>query len=241
MKIGIISDIHGNLEALRSVYTALDDLDCGYLVCLGDIVGYGPSPNECVDLVRERCDAVLMGNHDCATVGQMDIAYFNPYAREALFWTRSQLSKENFNFLRDLPLTCERDSAIFVHSTPFQPHMWHYVVTPSDAMFQLAYFDQQVCFIGHSHQPLMLSFESETTCRLHAGEVTMEPEVRYLVNVGSVGQPRDGIPDSCFAVFDEEQSLIRLYRQPYAVGKTQEMMRKSGIHPFLIERLEYGR
>ncbi|MBN2385064.1 metallophosphoesterase family protein [bacterium] len=242
MKIVILSDIHGNLEALNSILHFLDHEKIDQIICLGDIVGYGANPNECIELIRTTCDLALIGNHDHAALGHLDISYFNPYAKKSVIWTGSVLKDDNRQYLENLPLTAERPEATYVHSTPHQPRDWSYIFTVYDARLNFKFFTTQVCFIGHSHQPVFIVLSPQ-------GEIFVQPPphlelkegYRYIINVGSVGQPRDGNPDSSVVIFDLAEGSIRLVRLPYDIAQVQAKMQQAQIHPFLIERLAYGR
>jgi diadenosine tetraphosphatase ApaH/serine/threonine PP2A family protein phosphatase len=242
MQLAFISDIHSNLEALQTCLAVIDQTGCDAIVCLGDTVGYGPSPNECTEIVRERSSLCLAGNHDHAAIGFLDTAYFNEYARQAIVWTSSVLKSENVEFLKGLEIATEKWSTLFCHSTPFQPEMWNYIFTTEEARLNFAFFEQFACFIGHSHQPFIVGLTPEGEIDVcPEPEAKLDPAFRYIINVGSVGQPRDGNPASCIAFYDIEARHIRLQRVPYDVGRVQERMVQAGLHPFLVERLAYGR
>jgi putative phosphoesterase len=154
MRIAIISDIHSNLEALTKALEIIDTKNIDEIVCLGDIVGYGANPNECVEIVKKRAKYVVMGNHDFAVaVDPTELAYFNSYARESALWTRGVLTEENLEFLRSLPFTISIKNLLFVHSSPAQPREWEYIFTEAQAKVQFKYFTEKICFIGHSHLP----------------------------------------------------------------------------------------
>jgi len=192
MLFAIISDIHGNLEALQTVLEYLQKKKVEQIFCLGDVVGYGPNPNECVSLVREHCSTVLMGNHDYAAIGKANLEYFNEFARMATFWTRDVLTPENRKYLEALPLTHQTDQYLMVHASPTNPEHWYYVLSVDEAQIEMQSFTQDLCFIGHSHVPVIYSEKQmfkKTT-------FTFEQNQKYIVNVGSVGQPRDRDPRS---------------------------------------------
>src|SRR3990172_12337150 len=157
MKYAIISDIHGNLEALESVLDDIERRKVDSILCLGDIIGYGPNPNECVELIKSKAKIILAGNHDYAPLGKIDISYFNPWARSAIEWTRGELSEESVEFLLSLPLKAEIDGFTIVHATPYHPQEWNYIITIGDAIKNFPEFKNQICFIGHSHVPMIIS------------------------------------------------------------------------------------
>lgn len=241
MKYAIISDIHGNLEALDTVLTEIDKQKVDSIVCLGDIVGYGPNPNECVDKVREVAEVSLAGNHDYAPLGKLDLSYFNPWARDAIRWTADELSESSVEFLLELPLKLELDGFTIVHATPEQPTEWNYILTIGDAARNFSEFNGQVCFIGHSHVPMIVSLDQEGEYLVQKeNPLKIEDEMRYIINVGSVGQPRDLNPKASFAIYDSEAKKYELFRAEYDIGQTQSKIRQSGLPEFLAERLELG-
>ena len=169
----IISDVHANLEALQAVLAEIENEDIDSLLFAGDCVGYGPDPNECVELIKKNASIMIAGNHDWGTVGLTEVRKFNAHAQVAIDWTRDVLSKQNFSFLHDLPLT-EKISAgsdiFLVHGTPKEPEKWHYFLFEYDAKANLRYFDEQVCFLGHSHTPFIVerSPQGKTDRFMHA-------------------------------------------------------------------------
>ncbi len=241
MKYAIISDIHGNLEALECVLSEIDRREVETILCLGDVVGYGPNPNECVEIIRERAKITLAGNHDYAPLGKIDISYFNPWARSAIEWTRDQLSEASVTFLDELPLTSECDGFTIVHSTPLAPDEWNYIITIGDAIKNFPEFSNQICFIGHSHVPLVIAVSGRDECHVvKENPVELSEEFRYIINVGSVGQPRDLNPSSAFAIYDSSARKFELVRVDYDIQKTQGKIRRSNLPDFLAERLALG-
>lgn len=225
MRIAVFSDIHGNLEALEAVVKRIEKEKVDEIYCLGDIIGYGPNPNECIELVKSVTEKVVMGNHDSAVVNQTDILLFNSYARESTEWTRRVIKDENYEFILGLPLKISEKDLLFVHSTPLIPEDWNYILTQYGAEKQFNYFDENVCFIGHSHRP----------------EVFKSIDDRLIINDGSVGQPRDGNPDSCFLIFDTENLSYEFVRIPYDTKTVYKKIIKAGLNEFLGERLLVGR
>lgn len=236
MRIAIISDIHANLEALTRALTIIDERKPDEIICLGDVVGYGPDPNECIDLIRERSKVVLMGNHDYAVTHIEATENFNPVAKEAVIWTRDKITVDNLNFLSLLPYTYKLDDVYFVHSTPLEPEEWHYVFTWNDAMSQFDHFEEKICFIGHSHVPQIYYNDASTTMSF-----SLSKEAKYLINVGSIGQPRDGNPRLSFGIFDTEKWQYQPFRSEYEMEATAQKIRERGLPPFLADRLLKGR
>lgn len=240
MLYAVISDIHSNLEALEAVLEDIDKRKIKNILFLGDAVGYGPNPNECVSVLEKRARYLLAGNHDWAAVGLTDISGFNPIAQAAILWTREVLTEdarksiEAFSLVKNL----KRQSILLVHSSPFMPEEWHYVFTLSDAEANFQHFSQRICLIGHSHQPFIIERLPSGEMRVHREEAAMDRENRYLINAGSVGQPRDRDPRACYAVIDDAGA--RFVRVEYPVRKTQQKMRDAGLPDPLVERLSHG-
>lgn len=241
VKYAIISDIHGNLAALNAVRDCITEENCDKIICLGDLVGYGPFPNECIQIVKKCADVLILGNHDAAAIGTTDTTYFNNYAKEAIDWTTEVLSTSNRSLLKELKLTAEIEEALFVHASPFQPEEWNYILTPSLAQLNFKYFEHQLCFIGHSHVPLSYSLTAKNIVRsCKDSSLELEAANRYIINVGSVGQPRDGNPDAAFLIYDSESSRIQLKRVSYDIDATQQAMSEARLPAFLIQRLKLG-
>ncbi len=241
MQFIIISDVHGNLEALDAVLREVKNRYTGDILFLGDSVGYGPDPEECIRILRRESRLLLAGNHDRAVTGKTDISYFNPYARSAIEWTQEVLSNEEKRYLDSLPLV-ERlsDSDLFlVHSTPKEPEQWHYLMTTWDAHINFQFFTERICLIGHSHYPFVAEMNPNGKISIYKDHTEFKDGCRYIINVGSVGQPRDGNPDASYAVLDDDR--IEIKRSSYDIVSTQKKMRKAGLPEYLIERLAVGR
>jgi len=241
MRYAILSDVHSNLEALEAVLRNVDKRKVKDVLFLGDAVGYGPNPNECIELLIARCKILLAGNHDWGVLGLTDINYFNEYARAAIEWTKQVITEGNRKTLRPLPVKkgINKEDMILVHSTPKEPEEWHYLLTLWDAEINFHYFDNKFCFLGHSHYPFVIE-------KLLSGELVAYKEAavmgkteRYIISVGSVGQPRDGDPRACYAIVNDER--MEIIRVPYDIGSVQKKMIKEGLPLFLSERLSRGR
>jgi len=239
-RVGIFSDIHGNYQALQSVVQCLDSLSVDLMVCCGDVVGYGANPNECCELLRERQIPTIAGNHDYAALAKIDITYFNEVAKRAITWTRKTLTPENEQYLRSLPLTVELSEMLFVHASPRNPEAWNYIITMGDARQSFKHYGQRVCFIGHSHTPFIVENEGGNLSCPEKPEIAMREGCRYLVNVGSVGQPRDRNPDACFCLYDREARRLEIRRTKYDMTRAQDNIREQGLPIELAERLAYG-
>ena len=244
MLYGIFSDVHSNMEALSVVLEHLEHKRVSSYLCCGDIVGYGPNPNECVEKIRNLKDClVVMGNHDAASCGLKDTAWFNEYARAAVHWTASVLKEENRDYLCHLPKMITEDNYTIVHGSPRDP-IDEYLLEERQFLENLGYFNTQVCFIGHSHLPFLVLSQSSKggveikPLSLRENEtMKLLPDSRYIINVGSVGQPRDKDPRACCAVFNLEETEFKFFRLEYDINKTQEKMHGAKLPAFLIERL----
>ncbi|MEW6097249.1 MAG: metallophosphoesterase family protein [bacterium] len=242
MQYGIISDIHSNLEALMVVLEKLKEVD--KIICLGDIVGYGPLPNECIDEVRKLSGVTIVGNHDLASIGWKEISWFNEYAQRAIIWTMDTLTKENKQYLSSLPEIVEEKDFIMVHGS-----LWDYTneyitgVKKANKSFELLK-EKNLLFVGHTHSPMLfLKKEYEPIYPIRLGDkdtIKVSTPDKLIVNVGAVGQPRDGDPRASFGIFDTDTMEIGIYRVSYDINKTQDLMRKEGLPEFLIERLAVG-
>jgi len=241
-RIGVISDIHGNLHALEATLEALRELEVERIVCCGDLVGYGAHPNEVIERIRSENIPAIAGNHDHAALLLTDISYFNQVAKEAVLWTKKVLTEENTEWLRALPLSIkdEEDDVLFVHASPKDPGEWNYIITMGDARINFNYYTETVCFIGHSHQPFIIENNDGSLHCSTRPEIDVKEACRYLVNVGSVGQPRDRKSKPCFVVYDLEKKLIEIKRTNYDVAAAQRAIIEAGLPRELAERLEYG-
>ena len=243
MRYAIIADIHANLAALQAV---LEDIrlkgGVDEIWCLGDIVGYGPEPRDCIELVKKYCAVCVAGNHDLAAIGKLDLSYFNPAAAEACQWTMGQLNPVDARYLEDLPAKVEKGDFLLVHGSPMEPTL-EYIISGSIAEKNFAYFTNKFCLVGHSHIPAAFKQEGNATQSIHltVGVGLVMHAHRMIVNPGSVGQPRDGDPRASYAIYDSEGLMLRLYRVEYNIGATQDKMMQAGLPVPLITRLEQGR
>ena len=247
MKYAIISDLHANLEALKVVLAdALPRVDA--VICLGDIVGYNADPHECLRLVRETCTVVVAGNHDQAACGVRRYDDFNDWARQAMDWTRQQLSAAQVGYLKALPDTAPFGNGwLAAHGSPRDTDEYLF-----DALgFEVAFDylrrlrpEMHGCFVGHTHLPMLWECSSEgrvAQVRTESRTVTLDPAYRYIVNPGSVGQPRNGNPLAAYAVLDEAADTVELRRVPYDIAAAQEKIYDAMLPPLLAERLAIGR
>lgn len=242
MRYGIISDVHSNIEALQAVLTELDSMSVDQLICLGDIVGYGPNPNECCSMLLERGCVSIAGNHDEAAATESGVDYFSPLAREALEWNRAALTREHLAFLAELPRERHFDGFNIVHGAPV--YHFDYILDVIDAQAAFSRTDAALTFVGHSH--IAEVYYQDAASRtyqqrlLHGGRVDLTPEYRYIVNPGSVGQPRDRNPQAAFAVIDAAEGYVDVRRVTYDVRSVQERIEHARLPSQLGERLLIG-
>jgi len=266
MRYAIISDIHANLAAFRAVLDDLDHVD--RIWCLGDVVGYGPDPNECIELLRTLPHIAVAGNHDWAIIGELAVSDFNDDARQACEWTREQVTSANMTYLVQLPTTIVQGNFTLVHGSPREP-VWEYLLYPRAAQQNFAHFQTDYCLVGHTHVPTV--FQGPLLAERVDGSVTRpfhrmqgvllaghrpEPDLpealvrpdeplhlgmrRLIINPGSVGQPRDGNPQASYAIYDTERNAIEYRRVPYPVEETQARMEAAGLPQRSIGRLGLG-
>lgn len=247
MRILILSDIHANFTALEAALEkATGHWDIA--VCLGDVVGYGPDPAEVSQKIREITQSCIRGNHDKAVAGIMSTEDFNPVAKAAVEWTRSQLSAELLDWLAKLPQGPQESSGVMIVHGAFHDED-EYVFTPAQALEGLLDSAQEITFFGHTHHQGGFAYRDSNLevlqIRPRANEVfaplRLEPNKRYLLNPGSIGQPRDADPRAAFAIADLPNNTVEFWRVPYEIGKVQSRMRKAGLPEPLVQRLEFGR
>lgn len=242
VKLGIIPDIHSNLEALSSVLDALGNVS-GF-ICPGDIVGYGPNPNECIEIVRGLDCRTVAGNHDLACAGKLDASYFSGEAGEAVEWTSNVLTPENRKFLASLPEHLEIDGFEVVHGSLRNPAE-EYIMNIQDGAATIEMMKKKICFVGHLHIPLVVVKDKQGKYdgwQLADGDAVDAAKFdRVVINVGGVGQPRDMDTRAGFGVFDTEAKTIEIRKVEYNIAAVQKKMRKAKLPDFLIERLKYGR
>ena len=242
MPTAIVSDIHANLEALDAVCRTCDDRRVDTWICLGDIVGYGADPGPCLRRARALTDEVVLGNHDAAAVGLLDLIHFNEFARRAARWTGEQLTDRERAYLSGLPLSLESAGARFVHSDPDRPGDWGYVLNQEDIRRAFASTGAPLCFIGHTHRSFVaVQHDGEAGTVVGGGRVHLEEGRRYLVNVGSVGQPRDRDPRAGVLIWEEASHTVELVRVPYDVATAQRKIVAAGLPAYLAQRLAHGK
>lgn len=241
MRYAVISDIHSNLAAFEAIVNLLEKVDG--LWCLGDVVGYGPAPNECIESLLRFPHLWVAGNHDLGAVGKTSLSVFSDDARVALEWTGGKLSRSNLKCLENLSVTLTPTKQVtLVHGSPRDP-TWEYLFSSEAADLNFGYFASKIAFIGHTHVPTIFKKVPDSPCQIippFEKTFPLAEDARYIINVGSVGQPRDGNPDASFLIFDSDKLIIEYHRVSYHVAETQEKMRKENLPRFLVERLAYG-
>lgn len=251
MRYAVLSDIHANLEALTAVMDALATSRIDRYLCLGDVVGYGADPSACVERLQRAEALIIGGNHDCACIGKLPMDWFNDAAKAALGWTRDQLSFTDLDALRRWPLTATEGPFTLVHGTLRHPERFEYLVDVAQAVDTMQSCPTLMCLVGHTH--LACVIEYDRTQRRLMRILTSAPELsavsfqdepstrRYVVNPGSVGQPRDGDPRAGYAMIDTDRKQISVRRVPYDVERAQRKIREAGLPAFLADRLAVGR
>ena len=232
MRYAIISDIHSNLEALTKALEVIEQHSVDEIICLGDIVGYGANPNECIELIQQRCRYVIKGNHDEAILTPILTQRFTEDARAAIQWTLQYITENNIAYLRSLAFSTTVNDLLFVHASPCNPEHWSYILEEETAKHMFECFSESLCFIGHTHAPAIFSPDGQADSIVHGK--------RFLINVGSIGQPRDQIPDLSFGIFDEMRWTYENIRCPHDLDSAIKKILASGLPSRLGHRLALG-
>ncbi len=243
MKYAIISDIHSNWEAFQTVIEAIKEEKVDKYLFVGDIVGYAANPCECITEFKKLKCVAIAGNHDWGAVELSSMENFNSYAKEAIQWTMTQLSEKDKEFLRKLPLVQTTDDITLVHSTLLDPEKWEYIRSTFQAHKSIDIQKTSVLFAGHSHVPITFFEPSQIKGPIKIAKektIQIQEDYKYFINVGSVGQPRDGDPRACYAIYDKKKQTVEIKRIEYDVKKAQEKILEAGLPPKLAERLECG-
>ena len=242
MRVAILSDIHGNRHALQSVLSDVDDASVDEIWCLGDIVGYGADPDACCELVRERADVCLAGNHDLAVTGEIPTDEFARGAAVAAEWTRETIDPDHLEWLQTLRPSADAEGVALYHGSPREP-VWEYVLDPLSATISMDVQSERVACIGHSHVALSYHRPPEGdaagTRREDGDDIALDPG-EWLLNPGSVGQPRDGDPRAAWLLLDTRAGTATWHRTPYDIQGAQSAIRQARLPESLADRLEYG-
>lgn len=240
MRYAVFSDVHSNLEAFEAVLKEFKGLNIDRYLFLGDIVGYGADPKKCIQLLKQLDTLSVAGNHDWAAVGMTDIDYFNEAARAAVLWTRENIAESDRLFLSGLELVKSEKKCRIVHGTLSHPEEFDYMVDGYRAMKTFYLLGEKICFVGHSHVPGVFTEDEEKISYQEPAVLRLEENKRYIVNDGSVGQPRDSDPRACFCVYDEEALKIEFKRVAYDISAAQKKILAGGLPRTLAERLKAG-
>lgn len=238
MLYAIISDVHANLEAVTACFEEIDKINPDRIICLGDLVDYCAEPNEVIEIIRKRCDVVLLGNHDEAQYDFSIPEWFREFAKTSSFLTRSLLSKKSLEYIKTLPRSHFENNILFVHASPKYLPRYKYVLDTDTAYENFTSFNEQVCFIGHSHRPVVFR-ENDGFAEIIQPEAVTK-EGKYIINVGSVGQPRDGNPKLAFGVFNSETFEYQQIRVDYDIKTASEKIIKLELPESLASRLFNG-
>lgn len=245
VRYAIISDIHSNLEAFEAVLERIDSLGIKDVICLGDIVGYNANPNECIEIIKARNIRTVAGNHDLRAAGLEEPFNFNSLAKEAIYWTREQLTNENILFLKNLPrkISFDNGNAIAIHGSINDTD--RYILNLADASENFEIMSDEpdkteVCFFGHTHVSKIYKYEDYKASLIEAREVQLEDKIQYLANPGAVGQPRDGNPMASFLIYDTDKNKINFFRAEYDIMKCCEKVINAGLPEKLAQRLIIG-
>ncbi|MEO8514878.1 MAG: metallophosphoesterase family protein [Ignavibacteria bacterium] len=238
MKYAIISDVHANSEAVTACFKEIERLNVERIICLGDLVDYCAEPNEVVKLIKENCDVVVLGNHDEAQYKYQMVERYTENARISSIHTRSVINPEHVEYFKTLPYSHTENELLFVHASPLDPPAYRYLLNEETAENNFKSFTEKVCFIGHSHKPLIFELSGSDIKLTVEGE--LHKNNRYIINVGSVGQPRDGNPKLSFGFFDTDSFVYNNIRVDYDIASSSEKVKKEGLPLQLAERLFNG-
>lgn len=242
MRYGIFSDVHSNSQALDAVIEAFKLERIDRYFCVGDVVGYGANPKECIEKVKALALISVAGNHDWASVDLFSADYFNPAAKEAVFWTKRNLDDNSRYFLESLKLVYKNEDLILVHGTLENPQDFNYLVDDSSAWSTFRLMETEICFVGHSHiAGIFFKDKDGWIYYRQGGSIEIKAENKYIVNVGSVGQPRDRNPDAAYCIYDSEKKEIQLKRIKYDIQAARKKIIEAGLPRFLGDRLTIGK
>jgi diadenosine tetraphosphatase ApaH/serine/threonine PP2A family protein phosphatase len=242
MRYGIFSDVHSNLEALESVLQAYSSEHIDGFFCVGDIVGYGANPVECINRVRALPAVTIAGNHDWAAAGVINVTAFNPLAQKAVAWTADQLDSNDVQFLEELRLEYQEDPVTLVHASLDSPAVFNYLADTTPASESFALMKTQLCFVGHTHGVAVYAQKQNgAVLDETARAFTIEKDTRYIVNIGSVGQPRDGDSKAAYCIFDSDTGTIEIKRVAYDKETARTRIIDAGLPAFFGDRLLSGR
>lgn len=240
MRFAFLADIHSNLEAFQAVLASCEEQGVDRIYCLGDIVGYGANPKECIDLIKSNQIISVAGNHDWAVCDKIGRTDFNPAAQEAICWTRNILGHNEINFLKELPLTHLEESFVMVHASLNKPRSFLYIHDIKDTADTFYLTQRPVCFIGHTHVPRIYAQTPTHVEYVQSQSAVLNPAYKYIVNAGSVGQPRDGNPAACYSILDAQVNQVEIHRVHYNVEEARRKILEAALPDALARRLLVG-
>lgn len=240
MRYAIISDVHGNIEALNAVMNEIDFYQPDKTICLGDVIGYGPNPEECAKTIIAKCDFCLIGNHEAAVNGIIDCHNFTKFAKESINWTKNNVSNSLKAWINELKFVEKIDDVIFSHASLVNSTMFNYIQTIEDAKTNFNLMKTNLMFCGHSHQPIILIDGNPITFS-KKNEFNIDKNHKTIINVGSVGQPRDENNKACFVIYDDIEQAVYYNRVSYDIEQTMNKMKKCGFSEHLVNRLMIGK
>ena len=244
MRYAILGDIHSNLEALNNVLLDIEEKKVDKIFSIGDIVGYGADPSDCIDIAKTKFDLTVLGNHDLALVGGLDLDFFSDMAKDAIIWSQGRVECDSINFLSELPFIEEYGDMIFAHSSLYQPEKFNYILSLEDIRKSLdIQDDKRLSFIGHSHIPAIFMVDDISGEILEIRDedvIVNKKKKRYLINTGSVGQPRDGDPRASYIYYDDSNDKISVERVNYDLEKAASKIVAAGLPDKLADKLREG-
>lgn len=242
MRYALVSDIHGNLEALEAVIAELSKQGIDRYLCIGDVVGYGADPSRCIDIVRSlKPEALIAGNHEWGVTGSLELGYFSEYARAAVIWTKKILSASEIEYLNSFKLLYEGDDFVLVHGGLVEPDKFPYIMDSDDAWETMRLMKKPLTFIGHTHVAEIYYSDKDKARETIEPRISIGNDKLYVINSGSVGQPRDMDPRASFAIYDSDKRTVEIRRVVYDIEKAQAKILKTGLPKMLALRLSEGR
>jgi len=241
VRYAIFADVHSNIEAFKVVIEHYYVQSIDRYIFLGDIAGYGGDPKECIDVLKDLKPLSVAGNHDWAVINKFSTNYFNLQAKEAIAWTKKQLKKDDLSYLEKFHLQIEEDHFICVHGSLKSPHEFNYVFDIDDAVVNFQLFKKKLCFVGHTHRPGIYCLNNGNVSYSEDAEVSLEEDKRYIVNAGSVGQPRDGDPRTSCCIYDDQNQTVEIIRLNYDIAQAASSIINQGLPTNLAHRLYDGR
>ena len=242
MKFGIFSDIHSNYDAFLEVLKIYEKEKVDKLICAGDMIGYGAEPDKCIEKLKELNALCVMGNHEYALKNESYMQYFNDAAYLAIKWHYENMSDDSKNYILNIPLNLKEDIFEIYHGSAFEPEEFHYLFSPADYIKNFKYFEAKVLIIGHTLTPDVFYFDETRKIfgQITGSEFILEKNFRYIINVGSVGQPRDKDPRACFCIYDSSENIFKIKRIEYDIKKAAKKIIDANLPEVLAYRLEYG-